>query len=84
VEANEVDLLAAAVFGFLEQVEDAEKTGFTRQFGSDIGEADGLDRVHFDFAFLHAVAATRFYVGTLPDADAACDVSTTNPVAKAW
>jgi hypothetical protein len=82
VEANQVDLFAAAVFGYFQQVEDAEESGFARELGSDVREADGIDGVDFDFAFFHAIAPACFDAGSLPDADAAGDVSATNAIAE--
>lgn len=83
MEAHEVDLFAAAVFGYFQQVEDAEETRFAREFGSDVGETDGLDRIYFDLALVHAVASACFDAGSLPDAYATGDVSATNAIAEA-
>jgi hypothetical protein len=83
VKADQVDIFTGAVFGDFEQVEDAEESRFAGQSRSDVREADRFDRIHLDFAFFHAIAAARFYAGTLPDADAAGDVSATNPIAEA-
>src|ERR1700688_2056025 len=84
VEADEVDLFAAAVFGDFEQVEDAEETGCARQLGSDVGEADGLDGIDFDFALLHGgVSSTDFDARSFPNSDAYRDVAATDAFAKA-
>lgn len=83
MKANEVNLFAAAVPGHFQQVENAEEARFASQLRGDIREANGLDRIHFDLAFFHAIAAALFYAGALPDADAAGNVSTTNPITEA-
>jgi hypothetical protein len=83
VEADQVDLFAGAVLGNFQQIEDAEESGFAREVGSDIREADGLNGIDFDFAFFHAVSSADFDAGSLPNADAACDVSATNAIAEA-
>ena len=75
MEANQIDPVAAAVLGHFEEVEDAEKPGFASQGRRDIGQPDGLDRIHLDFAFLHPVAATDFDVRPRPDTDGASDLS---------
>jgi hypothetical protein len=84
VEADEVDFVAAAVFGYFEQVEDAEEAGCAGQVGSDVGEADGLDGIDFDFAFFHGVASADFDAEGLPDADTARDVAASNAIAEAF
>jgi hypothetical protein len=82
VEADEVYLFAATVFGYFQQVEDAEESGFAREFGCDVRETDGLDGIDLDFAFFHAVASAFFDARSLPDSDAAGDVSATNAIAE--
>ena len=83
MEADEIDVASAAMLGDFEQVKDAKKTGSAGQFRCDVGEADRLDGIDFDLPFFHAIASTCLDVGTLPDADARGDVSTTNAVAEA-
>jgi hypothetical protein len=82
-EADQVDLVAGAVFGNFQQVENAEETRFAGKLGRDVGEADGLDRIDFDFTFFHAITAAHLHVWARPDANAAGDVSATNAIAKA-
>jgi hypothetical protein len=84
VEADEVDVVAAAVLGDLEKVEDTEETGGASKVRGDVGEADLFDGVDFDFPFFHAVAAADADVGAGPDADAAGDFAAANAVAKAF
>jgi hypothetical protein len=68
----------------LEQIDDAEKTRGARQSGSDIGEADGLDRIHLDLTFFHAVTVAGLNVRTRPDTDAAGDFAGTDSVAETF
>jgi len=83
VEADEVDVLAAAVFRDLEQVEDTEEAGLLGESRRDVGNADGFDGVDFNGALLHAVAAADQDVGTSPKPDARSDFAATNAVAQA-
>ena len=83
MEADEIDLFAATVPGNFQQIENAEKTGFARQLGRYVREADGLNRIHFDFAFFHAVMPACFYPRILPDTSAARDFSATNAFTEA-
>ena len=78
MESNQIDVVAATVLGDFEQVENAQKTGFSRQGRRDIGEADWLDRINLDLAFLHAVPAADSYVRPHPDPDRARNFSAAN------
>jgi hypothetical protein len=84
VEANEVDIVAFAVFCGFEQVEDAEEAGGLGELGRDVGQADGFDGVDLDLAFVHAVAASDFDARGDPDADRAGDLSGADAVAEAF
>src|SRR5579863_1010089 len=84
MKPNQVDVLAFAMLGNLEQIDQAKETGFSRQSGSDVGETDGRDRIHFNFTFLHSVAATYFHARVLPESDAAGDFSATDTVTKTF
>jgi hypothetical protein len=81
VEPNQIDILTFAVLCDLEQINDSKETRLARQLGSDIGKADGRDRIHLDRAFFHGVAAAYFDMGPGPDSDAASDFSAANSVA---
>lgn len=70
MEADEVDIVAAAVFGDFKEVEDAEEAGCEGELRGDVGEADGLDGVDFYLAFLHGVSCADGDARALPDADA--------------
>jgi hypothetical protein len=69
--------------GNLEQVNNAKKARGSCQLRSNIGEADGLNRVDFDFPFIHAVAPTCLDVRPLPYAHAAGNLSAAYSVSKA-
>ena len=84
MKTDEVDFLAPAVFGDLEQIKNSKEPGLSRQFRRDIGEADLLNRVHFNLAFFHAVSAADAYAGLRPYPDAARDLPAPNPVPKAF
>jgi hypothetical protein len=82
VEADEVDFFAAAVFGYLQEIEDAEKAGCACEFRRDVGKADGLDGIDFNFAFFHSIASADFDARGFPDANAQGDVASTNAIAE--
>jgi hypothetical protein len=83
VEADQVDVVAFAVFGYFEQVEDAEEAGFAGQLRGDVGKAYGFDGVDFDVAFFHLVALADGDAGADPDADAAGDFAAADAGAEA-
>src|SRR5579859_7586993 len=70
------------MLGHLEQIEDTQKSRRARQLRSDIGQADRLNRVDFDFAFLHAVTGADPHMGTRPYAYAAGDLSAPHSIAQ--
>ena len=82
MEADQVDIFALPVLRYFEQIDDAQESGLSRQCWSDLLKTDGFDRIHFDLTFFHLVAVAGFNVGALPYPDAACDLSSTNPVAE--
>lgn len=84
MQRDEADVFAAAVFGYFEQIEEAEEAGGAGEVWGDVGKADGFDRVHLDLAFFHAVAGADGDVGARPDADAAGDLAAPNSFAKAF
>jgi len=83
VEPNQKDPVAAAVFGHFEQIENTQKSRRARQFRRDVGKTNGFDRVHFNLAFLHPVAAAHSDARPHPDSDGTRDFSTPDSVAKA-
>ena len=84
MKANQIDVLALAMLGNLEQIDQAEETGFSRQRGSDIREADGRDGIDLNLTFLHSVAAADFHTRVLPESHAAGDFSLADALAKAF
>jgi hypothetical protein len=81
LEADEVDVVAGAVLGYFEEIDEAEEAGCAGKLRGDVGKADGFDRV--DLAFFHAVAVAGDHVGAGPDADAAGDFAAADAFAKA-
>lgn len=84
MEADEVDVLAFAVLGNLEQVENAEEAGGAREFGSDVGKADGLDGVDLNVAVFHWVAFADGDACALPEANGAGDSAAADAFAEAF
>jgi len=84
VEADEVDVVAFAVFGYFEQVEDAEEAGFAGELRRDVGQADGFDGVDLDFTFLHFVTIASDDVRARPDADAGGDFAAADAVTETF
>ena len=82
MEADEVNVVAAAVLGDLEQVEYAEEAGLASEFGRDVRQADGFDGIHLNVALVHRVASADADVRAHPHADAAGDFAAPHAVAK--
>jgi len=82
MKADQINIVAFAVLGNFQQVEDTEEPRFACQRGSDIGEAYWSDRLDFDFAVAHAVAVAGFYVRTRPDTNAAGDFASNYALAE--
>src|SRR5690348_9091853 len=82
MKSNQVDVLAPAVLRDFQQIDDAQKTRFARQLGSDVRKPDRRDRIHFDFAFIHRVPVAHLDVRPHPDADAARDFSAPHSLAQ--
>lgn len=83
VEADEIDVVAFAVFGDFKQVEHAEESGLAREFRSDVGESDGFNGVDFDFALFHAIAGADADAGLSPYSDAHGDFAAPHSFAEA-
>src|SRR5689334_4967359 len=64
----------------LEQIDNAQEPGLSRQLGSDVLKADLLDRLHFDLAFVHPVSPADLHVGPRPDSHAAGDFAIANGI----
>ncbi len=83
MEADQVDVLAGAVLGDFQKIDEAEESGFAGELRGDFLKADLLDGVDFDVAFFHAIAVAGFDVRILPDADAAGNFAAADAVAEA-
>src|SRR5262249_52783313 len=84
VEADQIDVVAAAVLRDVQQILDAAETGCARQIRRDVRDLNRRDRVHHDVSLVHAVTTADLDVGPLPDADAAPDSAASNPGAEAF
>src|SRR5262245_21043224 len=84
MKPNQVDLLSSSVFRDLQQIKDTKEPRLAREFGRDIREADGFDRIHDDLTTVHRIASADFHVRSHPDADAAGDLSFSNTFAQAF
>ena len=84
MKADQINSLALAVFCDPEKIDDTEKAGGAGERGRDVGQADGLDRSHFDRAFFHAVTVADLNVRTRPDAHAAGNFAGTYALAKTF
>src|SRR6185295_16243968 len=73
VESDQIDVLAAAVFRDLEELDDVFEARASREVWSDLGQTDRPNRIHFDLALIHAVPPANLDVGTGPDSNAAGD-----------
>jgi hypothetical protein len=82
VEPNQINILPLTVLRDLEQIDETQETGFSRQLWSDVRKTNRLDGIHFDLAFVHPVPGSHFHVRANPDSDAAGDFSATNSIAK--
>jgi hypothetical protein len=82
VEADQVDVLTVTVLCDFEEIEYSEKAGGAGELRSDVGEADGIDGVDFDFAFLHGVASADADVRAHPDADRAGDLAAADAIVE--
>lgn len=84
MEANQVDVIAAAVSCRLEQVRPAAETGLSREIVGDIPQMNRRNRIHDDVPVVHGVTTARLDVRPSPDANAALDPSAPNSLAKTF
>ena len=82
MEAHQIDILAFAMPGNLEQIEDAEKSRRARLLWSDVRKPDRFNRIHLNLPFFHAIPAAHADARAHPNAHRAGDLSASNPVAK--
>lgn len=84
MKSNQVDVLAAAMPGDLQQVFHAVKPGFLRQIFSNVVNLYRHNRIHDDVAIFHRVTAIELHMRMRPDANAAPDSSAPDSFAKAF
>ena len=84
MKADQVDILALAVFRNLEQVDQTVEAGLTRELRGDIRKPKRLDGIDFNLAFVHRIPAAHPDARTHPDANAAGDVAAPHAVAKTF
>jgi hypothetical protein len=84
MEANQVRLVAAAVFCDAQQVVDALESRFTSENVRDFLEWNRGYRFDDDMALVHSVTAADLHVWTCPDANAASDSPAPDSFAKAF
>ena len=82
MKPNEVDVATLAVLGDFQEIDDAEKSGCARKLRSNIGQTDRLNRINFDLAFFHAVAAAYLDVRAFPDANATGNLTAAHAIAE--
>ena len=82
MEPNQVDVLAAPVFGHFEEVCDAVKAAGAREIRSNVGEGDRDDRVNFNRPFFHPISLAHRYVWPAPYANARRNFAGSNSVAE--
>src|SRR5262245_20770138 len=74
-ESDQVDVLAPAMLGDLEQIDHTLETGLPGQLRRDVGQRHREDRRHLYLSLLHAVAIAHLHVGTHPYPHAARDLA---------
>ncbi len=84
MKSDQIDILAAAVFRNLEQVDQTVEAGLTRELRGDIRKPNGLNGIDFNLAFVHRITAAHPDARTHPDANAAGDVAAPHAVAKTF
>src|SRR5205085_6939253 len=84
LELDQIDLLAAAMFGDLEQVDHTEEAGAAGEVAGHVRQGDLTDGFDEDMALLHRVEAACLHVRALPDADRAGDAAVADSLAQAF
>src|ERR1700722_19698355 len=83
-EVDEIDVLAGAMLGHFQKVDDSRKSGPPRQRGRNVVERDLADGSHFDKAGAQRIAATDFHMRSLPYPNAAGDLATHDRLAQSF
>jgi hypothetical protein len=84
VEADQVDVLSFTVPRDLQQIGEAKETGFSRELWCNLRKLDRFDGINFDLAFVHTVTGADPDARTTPNANAAGNLSPTDPFAKTF
>jgi hypothetical protein len=82
VESDQIDVLALAVLGDLEEINDSFEARGARQVWSDVVQTDRKDRLDLDFTLFHTVALAGRHVRAHPDSDAAGDFTASYSVTQ--
>jgi len=82
MEADQINILAAPVLRYLQQVDHAQKARLARQLRGNVLKPDLFNGINFDFAFLHLVSSADLDVRVLPDPNTHCNLSAPDPIAK--
>jgi hypothetical protein len=72
-EVDQVDVLTRSMLCHLQKIDNTEKAGAPREFGSDVRKRDPPDRGHFNEPFAQSVASADLDVRPLPNPHAAGD-----------
>src|SRR5208282_1153159 len=75
LEVDQIDILARSVFCHFQQIDYAQKTGASRQFGRHLRERDAPERGHLDEPTAQAVTSANLHVRPAPDSYAAGDLA---------
>ena len=81
-EFDQIDLLALAVSGGFQEVDDAQKARAAGEVRGYVGKVDLADRAHLDKARPQGIATADLDARAMPDADAARDLAPHDPVAQ--
>jgi len=82
VKANEINVFAAPMFRYLEEVWYAFETTGACKISSNIVERNRDDRIYFDLALFHSVSFADCYVRPMPYANAAGDRTRSDAIAQ--
>lgn len=82
MKTDQIHVIARTMLGDLQQIDDAQETGFDCQLVSNVEECDLFNGIDLDFTFLHAVTAAGLDVRILPDSNAAGDGPAADALAK--
>src|SRR5258708_3134352 len=81
-ELDQINPLARAVLGGLQQIDHAGEAAATRQLRRDIAQADLLDRGDADATGRQGIGAADLDMAPLPDAHAAGDLAALDALAQ--